>query len=82
MTLEAALITAVSALVGAVLFLFRSHIKTLIESAKECKEDRAKLTTRLDAVEKVADAVRSCGSQPCGARDGLRRAETFNLGKP
>ncbi len=78
MTLEAALLAALSILAGIVAYFF----KLLFASAAECKQDREKLSTGLAEVREQVAVFKACSADPCPARQGLERIETFKLMKP
>lgn len=73
MTLEAALLAALSVLAGIVAYFF----KILFAGAKECKEDRERLSTGLSEVREQVAVFRGCPSDPCPARAALERSHTF-----
>lgn len=76
MTLETALLAALSILAGIVAYFF----KILFASAAECKEDRQKLSNGILEIREQMAVFKACPSDPCPARQGLERSsETFSL---
>ena len=78
MTLEAALLAALSILSGIVAYFF----KLLFASAAECREDREKLSAGLSEVREQMAVFKACPADPCEARKALERSQTFRLNKP
>lgn len=75
MTLEAALITAITVLAGIVSWFF----KILFAAASECKDDRQRLSDGLAEVQQVVAVFKACPEENCPALKGLKKAETYNV---
>lgn len=78
---EISLMTALIAAVGALWKHIGGNIRDLRRRTDECEKDRMHIHERLDRHGKELAVFKSCAADPCPARDGLRRAETFNLQK-
>lgn len=81
-SLMTALIAAVGALwkhIGGNIRDLRRHIRDLRRRTDECEKDRMDIHERLERLGKELAVFKSCAADPCPARQGLRRAESFNL---
>lgn len=69
-------------LTGAIGILWKwmlGAVNDLKKRTVECEEDREIIHGRLEAHGQELAVFKACAADPCPARDGLRRSQTFNL---
>lgn len=76
---EAYVISALIAGIGALWHHVVTNIKDLRDRTEQCEKDRSAIHEQLEVHGEQLAVFRSCSADPCPARDGLRRAESFNL---
>lgn len=73
--------TVVGALIGAIVAMWKklSADNTLLSRrTDECEKDRAGLRGEVTELKEDMAVFKTCGAEPCGARDALLRQQSFN----
>lgn len=76
-TVVGALIAAVGALAGWI----RATIMRMNAKHEACEVDRTNIKAELATVKEDVSIFKSCGSEPCGAREAMKRRAGFTAGK-
>lgn len=73
--------TVVAALIGAIATMWKklsADNARLASRTDECEEDRASLRGEVTELKEDMAIFKTCGSEPCGAREALLRQQAFN----
>ncbi len=68
-----------AAAIGVLWRWIQAAIEDLKRRTDDCEQDREQIHERLENHGRQLAVFRACPSSPCPAREGLERAETFNL---
>lgn len=78
-TIASILCAGIAALWKYVLTNIRDSIRELKHRSEICEQDRVRIHQQLEDYGTALAVFKSCAANPCPAKEGLRRMETFSL---